>query len=202
MLTDWTAAAQAQLAGGLVRPGILLRVATSPFIRLWGGVGDLQIITDLVEDTAPAIYSGVGEVLSMPALSQLVNGQADRVDFSLTGSAITGEVAAIASTEASDIRNVSVNVGFLVFDDAWQILSPTAWLWDGIADSLKVDRNPGDGSGAVRSLTLSVGSVMTGRRRPSPNFWTDPDQRRRSADDAYCSLVKTYQVGTTKVWPE
>jgi len=201
MPLGWDIPAQAQLEGGSVRPAILLRIATDPVIRLWtGAVRDLAIDVDAVETDPTAIYQSMGLMTNAPAVNQLINGAAERVEFTLSGVAISGEIAALASTEAGAIRNVDVNLGFLVFDANWQVASPTAWPWDGVADSLTVERQ-GSGQTAIRSLKLSVGSLMTGRRQPKISYQTDPDQKRRSADDDFYDPERRYSVGTTKVWP-
>jgi hypothetical protein len=201
MALGWDIAAQAQLAGGTVKPAILFRMATDPVVRLWGGAGDLAMGEDLIEDTEGAIYTGMGELLSLPQVNALVNGLAERVEFQLSGAAISGEIAAIAGTEAADIRGAVVHLGFMVFGADMQQLSPTAWLWDGVADSLKVSRQGDDQGGVSRAIGLSVGSLLTGRQRANLGYFSDADQRRRSSDDAYCSLVKTYSAGSTKNWP-
>jgi hypothetical protein len=199
-LEGWSAPALAHLEGGGVRPGFLLRVASSPVIRLWTGIGPLQIDSDAIETDDGASYQGSGYLVNLPAVSALINGVAERADFTLAGTAIDGPIAALASAEAGAIRGAAVNLGLLVFDDTWQKLSPVAWLWDGEADSLIVSRAD-QGGQATRSITLSVGSIMTGRRRPGIAYCTDADQRRRSADDAFFDRVKIYNRGSTRVWP-
>lgn len=201
-LDDWSAPALRQIEGYEVKAGVVFRLATSPVIRLWGGVGKLTLPADAIEDTENAPYSGAGELLDVPALSQLINGIAERVDFQLSGTVVTGEVAAIASSEADEIQQAVCNVGVFAMDEDFQRLSPVAWLWEGEADSLLVERRAEGGGRIVRTLTLSVGSVMTGRRRPQAAYFTDPDQRSRSPTDAFFDRIRTYEQGTTKVWPE
>jgi len=201
MALGWDLVSQAQLAGSLVKPAVLFRMASDPVVRLWGGAGDLELASDLIEDTDGATYTGLGELLSLPQVNALVNGLAERVEFQLSGAAITGEVAAIASSEAADIRGAAVNVGFFIFGADLQQLSPTAWLWDGVADSLTVARQDGGDGTIQRTISLSVGSLMTGRQRPNLDYWSDAMQRRRSSDDEFCHLVKTYSQGSTKNWP-
>lgn len=197
----WDDAAEAQLHGQQLRPAILLRVATDPVIRLWLSVGEIALgAPDGIEGTDGAIYQGFGQLLDMPPLAQLLNGLAERVDFSISAAEISGEMAALASSEAADIRDAIVNVGFLVMDLGWQILSPTLWLWEGVADSLVVERD-GTTTPVTRTLKLSAGNVMTGRRRPQSSYWTDPDQRMRSADDAFFDQIRRYTVNSTMVWP-
>jgi hypothetical protein len=136
----------------------------------------------------------------VPALNQLINGQAGRVDFQLSGVALTGEAAALASTSAADIRGALVNVGFFAFDANWQIGTPVLWPWQGEADSLTIERQ-GDAKTATRTMKFSVGTALTGRRRPFVNYFTDSDQRQRSADDAFFSEIRGYSGQSTKIWP-
>jgi hypothetical protein len=197
----WDDAALAQIAGSRPLPGILFRMSTDPIIRLWAGVGDFTIPTDLVETESGVIYSGAGELLDLPTVSQLINGIAERVAFSISGVSVTAPLASMASGLAADVRDRSVNLGICALDNNFQRLSPVAWLWEGQSDSLIVDRGAGQ-DGVIRRLTLSVGSIMTGRRRPSIAYFTDPDQKLRSPDDRFFDRVKLYEAGSTKVWPE
>jgi hypothetical protein len=201
MPLDWDPSANAQLEGGALRPAILLRIATDPVIRLASiAVRDVTIPTDAVETEMGAIYQSMGLLTDVPAINQMLNGDAERVEFGLSGVAVTGEIAALASGEADAIRGVAVNLGFFLFDANWQKATPVAWLADYEADSLSIERT-GDAQGATRTMKLSCGSVMSGRRKPAISYFTDPDQRRRSADDAFFGFVRGYFAGTTKVWP-
>lgn len=203
-LEGWSDAALLQMSGGQVRVCILLRITTSPVIRIASCVGELAIPMDLIETTDGAIYSGWGEMLDVSRFNQLINGLAERIELSVSAVMATGELAALASSSAADIRGAIVNIGFCVLGADWEIVSPVAWMWDGIAQSLRVDRAPAsaDAPGVIQKITLPVWSALSGRKRPSPAYFTDPDQRRRSADDRFCDRVKTYETGTTRVWPE
>ncbi len=201
MALGWDPVALAQIEGGAVRPAILLRIATDPVIRLWvGAVRDLALPADNIETTEGAIYQSMGLLTELPVFAALLNGQAERVEFGLSGAGVTGEIAAIASTEAGDIRRVAVNVGWFAFDSQWRKITPVDWRWQGTADSLSIDRR-GDAINATRVIRLSAGSIFTWRRRPAIAYFTDPDQRRRSADDAFLSEVRRYSAQSTKVWP-
>lgn len=200
MALGWDLAAQAQLGSGLVRPAFLFRLATDPVVRLWAGAGDLAIGEDNIEDVDQAIYTGMGELLNPPEFDQLINGVAERVEFVLAGAAVDGTVAALASSAADSVRGCEVWLGFLAFDERFQILSPTAWLGQWTADSLKVNR-VSEGGEVQRTISLSCGNAMTGRRKAANAYWSGPDQRRRSADDAFCDRAKVYNAGSTKSWP-
>jgi hypothetical protein len=206
-LGDWPAVSIEMLRSGLVRGAILFRIATGlndspigPVIRLWAGIGEMTIDADTIEDDAGNLYQGLGLLGGIPAVSELINGLQERIAFSISGEGMTADIAAIASTEAADIRGARCNLGFLIFDKDWQIASPTAWLWEGTADSLTISRD-GDAESATRTITLSVGSLFTGRRRPQIAYFTDADQKRRSPDDDFFINVRGYSAKTTKVWP-
>lgn len=196
----WPDLGLAELQSGQLRPGFLMRLGTTPPTRIWCGIGGLTIAADAIELDAPNIYQGVGELLSLPAVSQLINGLAERIEYQLSGDVVTAEVAALARSDADAIRSASVFLGFLIFDRDWQIVSPTTWLWEGIADSLS-DTWDGTSGEIQRSISLSVGSVMTGRKRPINSYCTDADQKRRSADDDFFDQINKYEAGATRAWP-
>lgn len=180
------------------RVGALVRIATPTIMRLWAGqVRDIAIPSGGAETTDGAIYQSMGLLTDFPQLSAALNGDADRFELSVSGVAITGEVAAIAQSSAADIRGVSVDFGLILFDADWQLIEPVFWLGSGTADSLSVQRSP---DGQTRKLSLSIGNVFTGRRRPNIVFFTPIDQARRSADDTFFSEVPKLQTGSTKVW--
>jgi hypothetical protein len=197
-LPGWDAAAQAQLEKGIVRPVVFFRMATPTPLRLWSGAGPFAVPSDTVEPGG-ATYEGVGDLVGLPAVQQLINGQADRVQFALSGA--TAEMLAMADEEAADIRAAEVRLGFCALDAAWQPLAPVVWLWSGEADSIEVQRTAAEGGEVARTMSLSVGSIFTGRRRASPSYYSDAEQRRRSADDRFCERVSIYSAGSTKDWP-
>jgi hypothetical protein len=202
MPLSWSDAAQAQIAGGAIRPAVFLRVAamSSP-LRMWAGIGDFAVAVDNIETTDQARYAGFGELADFGGVELLVNAKATRAEFKIAGTVVTAEIAALASLGAADIRGAEVNLGLMVLDAYLQPASPIAWMWQGSSDSLSVAMQ-GDGQGGfTRVLSLSAGSVFTGRRRPRNSFWTDPDQKARSATDDFCALVSNYNIGTTKTWP-
>gem|GEM_PF-706908 len=180
------------------RVGALVRIATPTPIRVWAGqVRELAIPSGGAETTDGAIYLSMGLLTDYPQLSQALNGEADRFDLSVSGVAITGEIASIAQSAAADIRGVAVDFALVLFDADWQLITPLFWLGSGTADSLSIKRSS---DGQTRSLTLSVGNVFVSRRRPNLVFFTPIDQARRSSDDTLFSEVPKLQQGSTKVW--
>lgn len=190
-------AAAAQLAGGIVRPAIFFRTATDPVVRLWAGIGDIEVAADLIE-TDTAIYKGIGDLGNIPALQQLINGTATRVDFTVSGIGPTG--LRLADEDAPQVRGRTVNIGFRTLDKDWQPSMPMAWVWEGESDVITLDSRL-DGDRRIETLTLSVGSLFTGRRRPRYKHYTDQEQRRRSPDDRLCDRVNLYSQAYTKTWP-
>lgn len=188
------------LAGGR-RIGIVVRIASSPDpIRLWSGqVRDLAVPAGGPETTDGAIYQSHGMLGELPQFVAALNGDAQRLELAVSGTAISGEIAALATDSAEEIRDVAVDVGLILFDEEWQLVGSTFWLWSGLADSLTVERS-GGGEKPIRTLKLSVANIFSGRRRANLSFFTDIDQRRRAADDNFFDQVAKLYAGTTKVW--
>ncbi len=177
-----------------MRESFLLRIASDPVARIWGGVGDLLIPADIVE-VEPAIYSGAGEMLNAPDFQQLINGVAERIEFQVSG--ITAETLRLALEEAPSVDGAAVHLGRIDFDDDWQQIGEVEWEAVFRADTLTVSSQPG-GGGRIRTIALSVGTDDTGRSRAPLAFFTDADQRRRSSDDAFFSHIAGISAGTSR----
>ena len=179
---------------------LIKAVNTSPptWIRLWSGVGDRALPVDAIE-TQGGTYTGIGDLVGMPALSQLINGVAERVEFTLSGA--TADIVALADSEADSVRNVPVHIALVAFDEDYQRATAPVWVWEGESDVPRISRAAGEDLSVVRTISLSVGSVFTGRRRPRQSYYNGVQQRARSADDAFCDRANTYSLGTTRKWP-
>jgi len=185
------------LASGAPRIGIFFRLHVNPVVRLWLGVGDCRTGIDARDGTG-AVYHGLGEMLNLPAFSQLVNGAADRIDFSLNG--VTRDVIQMASIEADEVKHATLLVGLGVFDTQWQLIQPPSWMRRLVVDYLAVsfDRT---GDEAIHTVTLAARSFLTGRRRPSNAYFTDRDQQQRYAGDRFCERTVLYSFDADKTWP-
>lgn len=189
------------LASGIMRLGVFFRLETDPIVRIWLGVGSIRPGVNVYDATA-AEYSGLGEMQSVPSFKQLINGRAERVDFSASG--VSGEILAIASGgDADQVKGRRVAVGFAVMDEDWKLLGAIKWCANYTADYLAIEQaltdNPKDP--VVRTVTLSCGTVMTGRRRPSFSYFTNQDQQARYPGDRFCERTPVYATGFTKAWP-
>jgi hypothetical protein len=191
--------AQAMSAMGAPRWSLFVLIeAESGPIRAWLGAGDYALPADEV-DTTGGTYLGIGMVGDIPALSQLVGGVAERVDFALNGA--NPETLRLADEDAEEVRAAPVHVGIIFFDQNWQAADDVAWLWDGTADVPSVDREASEDGEIVRRVTLSVGSAFVDRARPQLSFYTPADQKRRSATDTFCDRVPLYGQDSTVQWP-
>lgn len=176
----------------------LLIDTTEGPVRAWTGVGDYEVAPDEV-DTEGGTYLGIGLVGEIPALRQLIGGVAERVEFSLSGADETA--VSLADDSADQVRGARVNVGIVFFDENWQSPTGPAWLWEGTADVPTVERD-GSGGTIIRRVSLSVASTYTDRTRPRLSFYTDSDQRQRSATDTFCVRTGLYSVESTIKWPD
>lgn len=182
--------------------GLFFRLETDPIVRLWLGFGPFETTQPDVLDDSGAAYNGFGEIGSLPSLRQMINGAAQRVDFTVSG--VTGEVLQIASGgDAQQVKGKRVSVGFAVMDDTWSLLGSIKWIQNYTADYLTIQQlSPTDiGQSVVRTVTLSAGTTMTGRRRPGLSYFTQQDQQARYPTDYFCERTPLYASGYGKTWP-
>lgn len=102
---------------------VLVRIATPEPARLWSGPGDLYIPLDDVE-TEITPYLGGGELLGgLDEIEQLINGSAQRLDVSVSGVSLA--TANLFQQEMGDLKGAAMDIGVVIFDDAWQISGVT-----------------------------------------------------------------------------
>lgn len=196
------AAELAALELDLQNIAVFWRLDTPVPVRLWLGFGNIDSGENIF-DPDGAEYVGFGEITDLPAFNQMLNGAAERVEFSLSG--VTGSVLAIASgNDAESIKGVPVAVGIGFMGPDWQLLGDVHWFANYTADFLSTQQaeTTDPEQPIVRKVVLSAGSLMTGRRRPSLSYFTRVDQQARSAGDFFCNLVGRYAHGFSKKWPQ
>jgi hypothetical protein len=197
---DLSDAELAELDRTAVRVGFFFRLDTDPVVRLWLGIGKIAVSSVFEPDGA--VYRGFGEIADFPQLRALINGTAERVEFTVSG--VTGEVLRIASGgDAQQVKGRMVSAGFAVMDQNWQLVGSVKWIRTYTADYLSIAQTvPTDPAQSTsRSVTLSCGSLLTARRRPSLSYFTDQDQQSRFPGDRFCERVPTYANGFNKTWP-
>lgn len=196
------AAELAALESGAYRIAIFFRLDVVPPVRLWLGIGAIEPGANTF-DYAGATYYGFGELADVPSVNQLINGRAERVEFTLSG--VSGKMLQIASGgDADQVKGVDVVTGFALIAPDWQsLLGPVKWCAAYVADYLALDQTVTDDPAIPisRTIRLSCGSLMTGRRRPGLAYFTDQDQRARFPGDRFCERTPLYASGFNKAWP-
>lgn len=172
------------------RECFLFEMMCDPPARLWSGAGSSPPIEG---DT----YLGGGELLEgLPEIQQLINGTAQRVEF--TASGVDQETIRLALEDRASVNGALVKIGTIGLDDHNQIFGSPDWEWEGEADIVTVDRAGTDSGDVTRSVTLSVSSNDSSRSKLQLTFFTDADQRKRSATDSFFSHVGGITQGATR----
>jgi hypothetical protein len=191
----------AALESGRQRIGVFFRLDTDPVVRLWLGFGKIHPGVNAYDLTG-AVYRGFGELLNPPAFKQLINGKAERVDFTISG--VSGDILGIASGgDSGQVKGKRVAVGFAIMASDWSLLGAVKWCANYTADYLAIQQAVTDDpmQPIVRTVTLSCGTIMTGRRRPSYSYFTNQDQQARFPGDRFCERTPVYANGFNKTWP-
>lgn len=181
--------------------GLFFRLDTDPIVRLWFGFGDIEPGINVL-DTSGATYHGFGEITELPAMKQLLNGAAERVEFTVTG--VSGDILTIASGgDAQQVKGKRASVGFGVMGTDWQLLGSVKWIRTYQADFLGIQQSVTDDPAQpiVRTITLSCGSLLTARRRPSLSYFSNQDQQARYPGDLFCERTPIYANQFNKEWP-
>jgi hypothetical protein len=176
------------------RRSVVFRLGTPEPVRLWSGPGNLATPADFL-DPGGAIYRGGYDLISIPALKQLMNGVGDRIEIALSG--VSARLLPLLQEERADVRNAPVHIGYVLFDRHWQITGPPSWDWVGVADMPSVASQDTD-RGRERTITLSVRSADTMRANPPLAYYTPQDQRRRSSTDAMFDYVPQINSGVSR----
>jgi hypothetical protein len=191
----------AALQSGATRIGVFFRLDTDPIVRIWLGFGDIASGVNTY-DPSGALYHGFGEIQNLPVFRQLINGSAERVDFTISG--VSGEILSVASGGDPDqVKGKRVAFGFALMDQAWVMLGAVKWCANYTADYLAIEQAlTGDpAQPVVRTIRLSCGTLLTARRRPALSYFSDQDQRSRSPGDRFCERTPIYCTGFNKSWP-
>jgi hypothetical protein len=194
---DFNADEIAALDADAQRIGVFFRLEVDPVLRLWLGLGPCEPGVNTL-DPVGATYLGAGKLLNVSDFDHLINGAAQRVEFALSG--VSDDVQAQLTVAANTVRDRPVALGLGIMGPDWQLLGAVRWCWRGYGDYLSADRTS-EGAEAVQTVTLSAGTLMTGRRRGRNAYFTDQDQQRRSPGDRFCERTGLYREEVRKVWP-
>ena len=193
-MVDLTADEAAYFGGDTPRPCLFLYIESSPAVRAWSGARRFNIEADAI-DTSGVGYLPMGLLQGgVPAIQALMNGQAERIDLTVSGFDPT--LMDLADAHSADIIYCTAHIGCMALDSSLQPATPMVWYRDATIDAMPMR------FGDPCTLGLSFGSTFIDRRkRVALGYYSGPDQRRRSSDDAFCDLAMRYNAGTTEKWP-
>lgn len=173
----------------------LFRIEADPPAYLWSGHGDLPVAGDAI--SSAATYIGAGDIIDIPAVAQIINSAADRIEFTLSG--VTETAMRLAFEDRGSVKGATVRIGSLVLDASLQPVGGVDWEWEGVANTVSVERDPAQpGRSPTRTIAMSVARGDTARTRPELDFLTDASQRLVSPTDTFCSHVAGISQGSTR----
>lgn len=198
-MTIYTDAVVAQLTGPTVRMAHLARFDfRSVPMRLWTGTGPLVVAAG---GGQAETWTGLAELASFSGVAQSGSGlAAEEVEFSISA-ADPALLARFAADEAeTDGRTVTLYEAFLAEDLQPLVVSQ---VFEGTMGppTARIEAATGD-EPRRRAVMVRAVNVFADRRRPAISYFSDVDQRARSADDAILSRVGIYAGGGKKtIWP-
>lgn len=169
------------------RRSYVVEVETDTPAYVWSGVGDLEV--------ASKTYSGAGELLSLPDLRQLINGISERIEFTISG--VSEQALRMLVEDKASLYLAEAKIGYVEFDNDWQLAGSVVYEWQGIADLIETTSESSEG-GRTRIVKIGLSRGESFRSNPKLAFFTDADQKKRSATDAIFSHVAGIDRGVTR----
>lgn len=176
------------------RVSILFHLACDPPVFIWSGFGDLITGPDALYP-AGASWRGAGELVSIPTLKQLINGEADRIEVRFSG--VSPAMVRLAHEDRESVKGATARIGLIEFDENWQHIGPIKWHWVG-AGGVIITESTDNGGQRQWSVSLSMASGDTMLSNPQVAFFTAADQAKVSPTDRFCDFVAGISAGTTR----
>lgn len=178
--------------------GLFLHVATDPPLHVWFGTEDVLAGIESI-DALGTTYMGGGELIGVPTLEVLVNGTADRVEFTLSG--IEPGTGAKVVDSIPPVRGCDVYLGLTTLDHFYQPMSAIIPVWNGTASHTGESSPPVMGTdNATLTLSLAVVTGETARSRPSRSIWSPTHQKAISPTDKFCDETARLARGVDPTW--
>ncbi len=197
---DYVLAAVIDAMRGSHTLGIFLRIDCDPALHIWMGVNDIPAGFDSI-DGSGVVYLGGGRLFNVPTLEILINGQADSVEFGMSG--LDPVTAQRVIDQMPDIRGCDVHIGFTTLDRYYQPMSAIVPIWIGQASHVTDAMQPVTGTDN-RSMSLSM-AVLSGsgtRSRASLSMWSSAHQKALYPTDKFCDGTARLARGVAPVWPD
>lgn len=177
-----SATIQTLLEGRTVRVAHLVEFCfRSQARRLWNGSYQLR--------AGGHDWFGLSKLGSIEGIEDDGGLQAQEMKFSISG--VDSRLLAVAvSEDRADYIGAHVKVYYNFFGEDWQNLEddPVARA-AGIIDGLEVTRQPMEGGGTRRVISLTAQNIFYGRVIPPASFFTNRDQGQRFPGDRGLSYV-------------
>lgn len=169
-------------------------------IRLYAGVGDFPLAADGIE-TDGGLYLCAGRwAEGMPDVDHLMNGEVQAITLSLSG--VDRDTAKGYITDRDQIIGAPAALGWCALDTRYRPAGPVRWPVRGILTQPGLSRRKATPTTWNRILSVVLTTGPVGRRRPPHTYYTGPDQRRRSATDAFCDRTGQLSFESTRKWPD
>lgn len=172
-MKNFSAPAMAEIEAGTAGVSAAVEIASDPPIRLWGGLGTIQIGG---ED-----FLGIGDRGLAQVSGGAVGGAEQNVTLELSGV----EAEAVEVLEADEVQGAPVTVWRLVFKGDHKTLLDAQVFTRGRLDQLPLEDVVG-GTALIRAL---VESAARGLGRRGGRMRTEADQRLVDALDGFFKSV-------------
>lgn len=197
---NYVPAAVVKAMGGSHVLGIFFRLDSDPALHIWMGVNDIPSGIDGVDEDG-TVYLGAGKLLGVPSLEVLVNGQADSVEFFLSG--IDPTEAQKVIDQLPEVRGSRVHLSITTLDQYYQPMSALVPIWTGVASHPSESTEPvGPGQNRTTAIALAVVTGNGTRSRPSGVLWSAAHHRALHPTDAFCDGTARLARGVAPAWPD
>lgn len=187
----------------LIRPAAFLRIEAVPVARAWSGVGPFTLPPGAF-DPAGGRYKGVGWLQNIPELAGLLQGEAEQVTFTLSG--VDAQTIELVDAAAESVEGRPAYLGFMFLNRRQQpidgiyfartfTVATIGWTDEpaGSDPTQIVARN--------RSVSITMDTALSSRRRGQLMYWTPEAQARVSPTDKAFRHVPAMNAGVTRTFP-
>jgi|GEM_PF-3747441 len=175
------------------RPAVFMFIGCTPPIRVWTGSHPRRLPADDV-DTEGGIYLGLA-LDRIPAMDRLLMGDAAQYTFTLDG--LSDDLKSLVDTPA-DFDGARVSIGEYQFDSDWQPTGDVQWQATYDAEQVGFSSTQGEEDGRSLSVTLTVATSTTDRRRSLLIHWS---AKNANPTDRAFDYVNNYSLGTRRQYP-